>query len=158
MSLKRIIEDTDTRAGRIFDLSVQALIIVSLVSFCIETLPSLSREAKFWLRVIEVVTVGLFTIEYGLRILVASRRLGFVFSFYALVDLVAILPFYISAGVDLRAVRIVRLFRVFRVFKFLRYTKAIRRFKDAFIDIGEELVLYFIATALLLFDSATVVL
>lgn len=154
MTIKQIVENTDTRAGRTWDLAVQALILISLVSFSIETLPKLGQETRFWLYVVEVVTVALFTMEYGLRILVADKRLGFIFSFYGLVDLVAILPFYISTGVDLRAVRVVRLFRVFRLFKFLRYTEAIQRFRDAFREIKEELVLYVIATALLVYLSS----
>jgi len=154
MTIKQIVENTDTRAGRAWDLAVQALILISLVSFSIETLPKLGQETRFWLYVVEVVTVALFTIEYGLRIIVADKRLGFIFSFYGLVDLVAILPFYVSTGVDLRAVRVVRLFRVFRLFKFLRYTEALERFRDAFVEIKEELVLYVIATVLLVYLSS----
>lgn len=104
MSLKQIIEASDTRRGRAFDIVVQSLVLVSLVSFSIETLPNLSKDARFWLYVIEVVTVALFTIEYALRIFVADNRAGFMFSFYGLVDLAAILPFYISTGIDLRSV------------------------------------------------------
>lgn len=155
MSLQSIVEDTDTSAGRIFDLSIQALIVISLVSFCTETLPNLGKEAEFWLYVIEVVTVAVFTIEYGLRILVADNRLKFVLSFYGLVDLAAILPFYVSAGtVDLRSVRTLRFFRVFRALKLLRYSRAIRRFRDAFLDIKEELVLFAAATTFIIFISS----
>jgi len=154
MTLKSLIENTDTRAGRAFDLSIQGLILVSLVSFSIETLPNLNATVRFWLYVIEVVIVAIFTIEYGLRLLVADNRLRFMFSFYGLVDLIAILPFYISTGIDLRAVRIFRLLRMFRVFKFLRYTEAIQRFKEAFIDIKAELTIYAIATALTVYVSA----
>ncbi|MBU4273355.1 MAG: ion transporter [Planctomycetes bacterium] len=154
MNIKQLVEGTDTWAGKAFDLVIQALIFVSLISFSIETLPDLGNESRFWLYVVEVVTVAIFTIEYGLRILVADNRLRFIFSFYGLVDLTAILPFYISTGVDLRAVRVLRLFRVFRVFKLLRYTQAIQRFKDAFNEIREELVLYLVATSLMIFLSS----
>ncbi|HUT09101.1 MAG TPA: ion transporter [Thermoguttaceae bacterium] len=154
MTLKNIIEGRDTRAGRVFDFGVQAFIVVSLISFSLETLPNLSKQWQFWLYVIEVATVALFTIEYLLRVLVAESRLGFVFSFYGLVDLTAVLPFYISTGVDLRSVRILRLFRVFRVFKFFRYTEAIRRFREAFADIKEELVIFLLATVFVLFLSS----
>jgi voltage-gated potassium channel len=154
MTLKKIVEDTDTRAGKIFDLTIESLILVSLVGFCLETLPNLSKETQFWLYAVEVVIVSVFTIEYGLRILVADNRWRFIFSFYGLIDLLAILPFYVSTGVDLRAVRAFRLFRVFRMFKFLRYTKAIQRYKRAFIEIREELVLYAIAAAIVLFLSS----
>jgi len=154
MSLKNTIEGRDTRAGRAFDFSVQVLIVISLISFSLETLPNLSEKTRFWLYAIEVATVALFTVEYMLRILVANSQLGFVFSFYGLVDLIAILPFYISTGVDLRTVRILRLFRVFRMFKFFRYTEAIRRFREAFADIKEELVIFLLATAFVLFLSS----
>ena len=88
MSLKTIIEETDTRVGLAFDIVIQVLILISLVSFSIETLPNLSKDTRFWLYVVEVITVALFTIEYGLRIIVADNRLGFILSFYGLVDLV----------------------------------------------------------------------
>jgi voltage-gated potassium channel len=149
MDLKKTIED-----GKAFNLVIQALVLVSLICFCIETLPNLSDRASFWLYVIEVITVSIFTIEYGLRILVADNRLRFVTSFYGLIDLIAILPFYIATGIDLRTVRVLRIFRVFRIFKFLRYTKAIERLRAAFTDMKEELVLFVIATVLMVFLSS----
>ena len=101
-SLKSIVERQDTRAGLYFDLVIQALIVVSLVSFSVETLPDISEEMRLWLSRIEVATVAIFSAEYILRLLVADRRLRFVFSFNGLVDLLAVLPFYVATGVDLR--------------------------------------------------------
>jgi voltage-gated potassium channel len=80
--------------------------------------------------------------------------LQFVTSFYGLIDLIAILPFYVATGIDLRTVRVLRIFRVFRIFKFLRYTKAIERFKNAFHELREELVLFSIASVLMIFLSS----
>jgi voltage-gated potassium channel len=154
MSIKQIVENADAPAGRAFDLTIQAFIVISLFGFCVETLPDLSESARFWLFVVEVAVVAVFTIEYVARILVADDKLQFIFSFYGLIDLAAILPFYLSAGVDLRAVRVLRLFRVFRALKLLRYTKAIHRFKRAFLDIREELILYLFATSMLIFLSS----
>ncbi len=154
MTLKQLVEDADTRPGRIFDWTVLGLIVISLISFCLETLPDLSPETTFWLYVVEVVTVGLFTLEYFLRIIVASNRPRFLFSFYGLVDLVAVLPFYITVGIDLRAIRVLRLLRVFRVLKFFRYTKALDRLRRAFSVIKEELIIYLFATGLIVFVSS----
>jgi len=154
MKLKRLIEKNDTGSGRIFDLVIQLLILVSLVSFSIETLPSLSAKAREILRVIEVVTVVIFTIEYILRVVVADRKLGFVFSFYGIVDLAAILPFYIASGIDLRSIRALRMLRLFRTFKLARYSKAVQRFQRAFIIVREEVVLFLFLACLLLFFSA----
>ncbi len=154
MDLKSFIENSDTSAGRIFDLFIQALIILSLAAFSINTLPNLKTETVFWLKRFELFTVIIFSIEYLLRIIVADKKTKFIFSFYGLVDLIAILPFYIASGIDLRSVRIIRLLRLFRAFKLLRYNKAIQRFHFAFKMIKEELSIFFIATIFLIFISS----
>ena len=154
MRLKQIIEKSDTRAGKIFDLTVQSLIAISLISFSFETLPNLSKTSSQVLNIIEVVTVILFSIEYICRIWVADNKLKFIFSFYGIVDLLAILPFYIASGIDLRSIRIVRLFRLFRIFKAFRYNQAILRLKQAVLDVKEELVLFLVVAGLLLYVSA----
>lgn len=152
--LKRTVEQSDTRAGRAFDLMIQALIVLSLIAFSIETLPNLSDGARVVLRWIEVITVAIFTGEYLLRLLVADSKPGFVFSVFGMIDLVSILPFYIATGVDLRSFRAFRLFRLFRLLKLVRYNKAIRRFHRALLIAREEIVLYLLLTALLLYLAA----
>jgi len=154
MSLKNTIEKNDTKAGRVFDIFIQFLIIVSLFSFSIETLPDLTKEQKYILWIIEVITVVIFTIEYVLRVIVADKKIAFIFSFFGLIDLFAILPFYFATGIDLRSLRILRLFRIIRAFKFFRYSKALNHFKNAFISIKEELILFLIGAIFLLFLSA----
>ena len=59
--LKHIVEDTDTKAGRTFDLVIQALVVLSLITFMLETLPDLHTQTKRVLSVIEVITVMIFT-------------------------------------------------------------------------------------------------
>ncbi len=152
--LKRTIENSDTRQGRLFDFAIQALIVLSLVTFSVETLPNLSDHTRHWLRLIEIATVSIFTTEYILRAVVADRKIGFIFSFFGVVDLLSILPFYIASGVDLRSLRAFRMLRLFRILKLVRYSKAIQRFHRAFIIAREEIVLYFFATLLLLFLAA----
>ncbi len=154
MKIKQIIEQNDTPGGRLFDLFIQALIVLSLLCFCVETVPNLAETTQRLLNIVEVATVLVFTIEYFLRILVADSKLRFIFSFYGLIDLCAIAPFYVARGIDLRSIRIFRLFRLIRAFKFLRYSKATLRFKDAFFAIKEELVLFLIAGAFVLFVAA----
>lgn len=154
MNLKSIIEDNTTRSGRVFDLAMQILIVVSLVSFSIDTLPDLQQETRDVLNLLEIGCVAIFSVEYLLRVFVATKKLSFILSFFGLIDLVAIVPFYIASGLDLRSLRAFRLLRLFRAFKLFRYSKAIRRFHRAFIITREELVLFFCATLLLLFFSA----
>lgn len=154
MSLKSIIEESDSGAGRLFDLFIQFLIVVSIVSFTIETLPDLGDDTRRLLRRVEIVVVLVFTLEYLLRIVVADNRLSFVFSFFGMIDLLAILPFYIATGVDLRSLRIFRLLRIFRAFKLIRFSQAAQRFSVAFKSIRAELTLFFLASLFLLYVSA----
>jgi voltage-gated potassium channel len=152
--IAKMVNSPDTRAGRLFSLCIQLLILISLVSFSIETLPGLSPVAQSSLWWLEVITVVIFTVEYGLRLWTAENRRRFVFSFFGLVDLLAILPFYLSTGLDLRGVRAVRMMRLFRILKLARYNRAMRRFARAFALAREELVLFFAATILILYASA----
>lgn len=155
MDLKRIVEQQDTRAGLTCDLVIQALIALSLIAFSIDTLPDKPAWLETWLYRFEIVSVAIFTLEYLLRLYVADKKLGFVFSFFGLIDLLAILPFYLRFGVDLRSLRALRFLRLFRAFKLLRYSQAIDRFYRAFMIAREEIVLFASVTGILLFFSAT---
>ena len=153
-SLRTLVEDNSTHGGRVFDYFVQFVIVVSLISFSIETLPDLSTRMRESLRFVEFACVAIFTVEYLLRIFVAQRKLSFIFSFYGLVDLLAILPFYLTTGLDLRTIRILRLLRLFRILKLVRYSKAVQRFHRAFIIAREELVLFGVVALMLLYLSS----
>ncbi len=153
--LVEIVERDETRAGRTFDLVVLALIICSLVALSVETLPGLPPVATRALGLIEAVITVLFTLEYALRLAAAKRRWRYVFSFYGIVDLVAIVPFYVSlGGIDLLAVRAVRLFRVFHILKVFRYSRAIHRYRRALALAREEILLFLLAAGILLYLSA----
>ncbi len=150
-TLRRIVEGTDTWQGRAFDILVQVLIVFSLVTFSLETLPNISPELRHWLQTAELVTVIVFTVEYVARVACTGNRLGFVFSFFGIVDLLSILPFYLATGIDLRALRSFRLLRLVRVLKLVRYSAAVRRFHRALLLAREELILFGFLTALILY-------
>jgi len=153
-TIRRVVESTDHFSGKVFTFTIQSLIIVSLITFSIDTLPDLSQQTKTYLRVTEIITVAIFTIEYLLRIFISERKIKFIFSFYGLVDLAAILPFYIASGIDLRAIRVFRLLRLVRILKLLKYSKAIDRFYRALVIVKEELVLFGFVTAIMIYLSA----
>lgn len=150
-SIREIVEETDTIGGKLFDISIQVLILISIVCFSLETLPDLTETQRLILEHIELVSVIIFTVEYLLRLILADKKLGFALSFYGIIDFLAILPFYLSLGIDLRSLRILRLLRVFRVLKMARYNKAIRHFKNAFLDVKEELVLFSVVIVMLIY-------
>lgn len=154
MDLKAIVERNDTVPGRTFDLVMQSLILISIITFTIETLPGLEADTRKFLNATEVVIVIIFTIEYLLRLYVSDRKLGYVLSFYGVIDLLAILPFYLASGIDLRSLRVFRMFRLFRLLKLLRFGRAMRRFARAFIIAKEEIILFSVVTLMLLYLSA----
>jgi len=149
--IKQIVENSDTPSGKIFDLAIQGLILLSLATFCIATLPDLDAGTRRLLDAIEFGTVAIFTIEYLLRMAVADKKLSFIFSIYGLIDLAAITPFYVAPAFDLRSIRVLRMLRLLRILKMARYSKAASRFRDAFVSVKEELVLFLGATAILIF-------
>lgn len=154
MILKSIIENNDTKHGCIFDLFIQAVIIISLVSFSVETIPNLPHGLALALSYIEVATVSVFSVEYVLRLIVADRKLKFIFSFYGLIDLFSVLPFYLSVGIDLRSIRIVRLLRLFRTLKLVRYNRAFSRFYTAIVLVKEELIIFFVVSSMILYFAS----
>ena len=153
-SLKDVVEQNDTLLGRTFDFSIQLLIIFSLITFSIETLPDLRPATRRYLNIFEIVTVSIFTAEYIVRLVVADNKTQFATSFFGVIDLLAILPFFLSFGVDLRSIRAFRLLRLFRMFKLIRYSNAIQLFHRAFLIAREELVLFLFVTIILLYLAA----
>lgn len=153
-NLKQIIEDTDSVYGKIFDFLIQGLIVLSIITFSIETLPNISQNTRSVLRSVEVGSVFIFTIEYFLRIIVADKKFKFIFSFYGIIDVISILPFYIAMGIDLRSLRALRLLRLFRTFKLVRYNKAIQHLHLAMNIAKEEIILFLCLTAIILYFSA----
>ncbi|MBN1907551.1 MAG: ion transporter [Deltaproteobacteria bacterium] len=154
MNLREIIEDNNTLAGKVFDLFIQLLIIISIISFSIETIPNLRASTIKTLSIIETVTVTIFTLEYLIRLYVSKKKLKYIFSFYGIVDILAIAPSLLSTGVDLRSLRILRMLRLFRLFKLVRYNKAIKRLGRALYMAREEFVLFGITALMLLYLSA----
>ena len=153
-TFKNIVENPESFSGKVFAITIQLLIIISLVTFTIDTLPGLPKDIENLLNVIEIFTIAIFTIEYILRIIAAKKKTSFIFSFYGIVDLLAILPFYISSGLDLRVVRVFRLLRLIRILKLFRYNHAIKRFRKAISIAKEELILFGFVALIVFYLSA----
>jgi len=152
--IKQVVEYNDSAISHYFAYFIQFLIVLSVITFSIETLPHISSDLKSLLQWLEVFCVIVFTVEYIARIYVADKKLRFVFSFFGLIDLFAILPFYLSFGVDLRSLRLMRLFRLFRLFKLVRYNKAMRHFTSAMVLAKEQIILFMVVTLILIYFAA----
>ncbi len=124
--------------SKIFDIAIMILILVNVLSVFIETF-SISDKTRKILYYIELVSIIIFSLEYVLRVWTADllfenlpawkARIKYIFSFMALIDLFAILPFYIPlvVTVDLRVLRMLRIFRLMRALKANRYTQSLHK-------------------------------
>jgi len=152
--LRKVVIESDSRIGRRFDIFIQILILLSLVSFSIETLPNLDENFRDLLNVFEIITVVIFSIELLLRLILSSSPLKYLFSFYGIIDVIAVVPFYLTVGVDLRSIRVFRLFRLFRIFKLFKYNSAIDRLSSAFSEIKKEITIFLIGAFFFIYVSA----
>ncbi|MEH6536424.1 MAG: ion transporter [Psychroserpens sp.] len=152
--IKSIVEINDNRLSRYFSYFIQALILISIISFSLETIPNLKSQTKTLLHSIEVFCVIVFSIEYLLRIYVADSKPKFIFSFFGIIDFLAILPFYLAFGVDLVSLRALRFLRLLRVLKLVRYNRAMNHFTSAIKSAKEEILLFIFITLILIYFSA----
>lgn len=153
-NIKNIVEYNDNILSKSFAIFIQILIVVSVITFSVETLPNLKPQTKVILNSVEIFCVIVFSMEYIARIYVADNKPGFIFSFFGLIDLFAILPFYLSFGVDLRSLRVLRMFRLFRLLKLVRYNKAMRHFTKAMLLAKEQIILFMGVTLVLIYFAA----
>ena len=123
--LHEIIFEADTPAGKIFDIVLILSIVFSVVAVMLDSVTAVRMEIGAFLHSIEWFFTILFTIEYVLRLLSVGRPLKYASSFFGIVDLLAIIPTYLSLIIPgsqyLLVVRILRVLRVFRVFKLAHY-------------------------------------
>lgn len=152
--LRNIIENNTTKKGKVFDYFIQILILISIITFSIESLPDNSEITNTILSIVEIICISIFSIEYLLRIYVAKNPLKYIFSFYGIIDFLAIIPFFVYSAIDLRPIRTFRIFRIFRALKLVRYNRALHRFRIAAKIVKEELILFLIIAGILIYLSA----
>ncbi|MEE4376894.1 MAG: ion transporter [Candidatus Competibacteraceae bacterium] len=125
LRLNRIIFETDTPLGKLFDVVLLWSIVLSVLAVFLESVPDLRERYSLIFNVIEWTFTLLFTMEYLLRLSCAKQPRGYATSFYGIVDLMAVLPSYLSLLVpgiqSLMVIRALRLLRIFRVLKLSRH-------------------------------------
>lgn len=125
--IHEIIFEADTPAGKTFDVWLLIFILLSTATVMLESIPSYQAKYLSWFIMLEWGFTIVFTIEYMLRLYSVRKPLHYATSFFGVIDLLAILPAYLSlliAGTQyLVIVRILRLLRVFRIFKLVQFTQ-----------------------------------
>jgi voltage-gated potassium channel len=149
--MHQIVFEADTPAGRAFDVTVIGLILLSILTVSIETIPGLSEGTRRSLRIAEWTFTVLFTIEYLLRLWTVRRPLYYARSFFGVVDLLAILPTWISIAVPgaqaLLVVRVLRLLRIFRILKLARFLNEAKTLTTALRSSARKITVFLLSVA-----------
>ena len=156
----------DDLASRLFVVSVMTLIVFNVFAVMLETVDEIGKPLGRLFTVLEIFSVAVFTVEYVLRLWSCTAdpryagafkgRLRYALSPMAVIDLLAIMPFYLEfLPFDLRFIRSLRLFRLLRVFKLARYSASLRTLDDVLRSKKEELlVTVFVVVIMLIFASS----
>lgn len=159
-------DETDVVSRR-FDIFIMTLIVLNVIAVIIETVESIQTEYASFFYYFEIFSVVVFSIEYIIRLWTCTvimkyehpfwGRVKYIFSPVAIIDLLAILPFYLPffIAVDARSLRVLRLFRLMRIFKLGRYSMAFQMIVRVVKNRKEELMITFTMVVVLLILSSS---
>lgn len=126
--------EADTKAGRLFDILLLIAIVVSILAVILESVRTINEEFKFTFRIIEWVVTLIFTVEYILRMVIVKKPWRYVFSFYGIVDFLAVLPSYVvffiadaHGFIIFRALRLLRVFRILNLTLYMKESQSLRK-------------------------------
>jgi voltage-gated potassium channel len=155
VKIHEIIFEADTKEGKLFDVVLLLLILISIIATMLETVNSIRDEHGELLLVIEWIATIFFTIEYILRIYSSKEPLAYIFSFYGVVDLLSIFPTYLSvlypSTRSLAVIRSLRLLRVFRVLKLGQFLTAYESLKDAVKESKNKIFVFLAMVVIIVF-------
>jgi voltage-gated potassium channel len=147
--LREIIFEADTRAGKLFDVILIAAILLSVLAVMLDSVASVRYNYGRILYAIEWMFTLLFSIEYILRLLCVGRPIQYATSFFGIVDLLAILPTYLSLFIPgsqyLLVIRILRVLRIFRVFKLVQYLSEAKLLLQALRESRQKITVFLCA-------------
>lgn len=158
--LYQVIFQSDTRAGRQFDIALMALIVLSLVVVILDSVEGIAAGLRRPLAVAEWVFTLAFTAEYVARLYCSPQRLRYATSFFGVIDLMAILPAYLALFFpELHAlldVRVLRLLRIFRVLKLTHYMAEYRYLGRALAASRRKILVFLLTVSMVVLVMGTV--
>ena len=159
-SLHKIIYEADTPTGKLFDIILLIVIILSIALVMLESIAGLSIKYYREFHFAEWVITFVFTVEYILRIITIKKPKKYIFSFYGMIDLLSTLPTYIaffSGGFNLLfALRALRLLRIFRILKITRYIGESNKLMRALRDSRAKIFIFLFAVLIITVIMGTV--
>lgn len=155
-----VIFGTHTRAGKLFDIILLVLILISVAAVMLESVSYIKNEYGSALVVLEWVLTILFTIEYFARIIVVQKPAKYVISWFGLIDLFAILPTYLSlflvGSQGLAVIRALRLLRIFRILKLTRFVSESDKLAQAIVMSRHKITVFFMFLMIIVFILGSV--
>ncbi len=155
----KIIYHSDTPMGKWFDILLIIFIILSVLTIILDSVLELHLAYGEWFYVVEWFFTIIFTLEYVLRLISIKSPFRYVFSFFGIVDILSIIPTYLSlffvGTQQLLVIRILRILRVFRILKLVQYTHQAQMLTNAVKNSRHKIFVFFffIATVLVIFGS-----
>lgn len=148
-----IIYGVNTPAGKAFDIGLLIAILLSVFTIMLESVEGVDVIFHKELIILEWIFTILFTLEYALRIFVSKKPLKYIFSFYGMIDLLSILPMFLSIFIKgsqiLSSLRILRLLRLFRVFRLMEFMQESAKLKVALLA-SRAKIMVFLYTVLII--------
>lgn len=148
-----IIYGVNTPAGKAFDIGLLIAILISVFTIMLETVEGIDQVYHRELMILEWFFTIIFAIEYGFRIFVSRKPLKYIFSFYGLIDLLSIIPMFLSVFIQgshiLSSLRILRLLRLFRVFRLMEFMQESAKLKVALLA-SRAKIMVFLYTVLII--------
>jgi voltage-gated potassium channel len=126
-TLNTVIFGTSTKAGKRFDIVLLWLILFSIINVSVESIPEMQAKYGYQtFRIVDWIFIGIFSVEYILRILITEKKFKYIFSYWGIIDFISIIPSYIALFVTgyqfilmIRILRLLRIFRILRLFEFM---------------------------------------
>lgn len=141
------LNDTKNKLSIGIDIFIYTLILITVIDHALQTMPSM-KEYHNILEEWEKIPIIIFSVEYILRVYSAPRRSKFIFSFWGLVDAIALIPYFLGLPADLREIRVLRFLSL------LRYDESASRLSQAFNKIKKELLIFSLLSIFTLYVSA----
>lgn len=155
----KIIYHADTPAGKWFDIMLIVFILLSVLTIILDSVEKLNIDHGELFNVLEWFFTIVFTLEYILRLICIRKPVKYVFSFFGIVDILSILPTYLSmffvGAQSLLVIRILRVLRIFRILKLVHYSEQMQTLTRAVSNSRHKLFVFFffILTVLVIFGS-----
>ena len=158
--LHDVIYEADTPLGKLFDIILLVLILLSVIFVMLESVSSYDLKYHEFLYIGEWVITIFFSFEYIARIITVKKPFRYIFSFYGIIDLISTIPLYLSfilAGSSyLLTVRALRLLRIFRILKITRYVGESNKLRKALIHSRPKILIFLFAVVIISVIAGTI--